>query len=56
MLVLRLGVSVRVVLGLELKSELAPELEILGYETPGYEKVGVRNVWKPYKLPLKLLS
>ena len=31
----------------EVRVKVRARLEILGYETPAYEKVRVRNVWKP---------
>jgi len=42
--VLELRVRARVSVGVEVRARR------LGYDTPGYEKVRVRNVWKPSDL------
>jgi len=37
------------VLGLDVKPEVANLFRNAGYETPGYEKSRVRNVWHPFR-------
>ena len=42
-----LVLELRVRLRLRIRVTISPVRDAIGYETPGYEKFRVRNVWKP---------